>query len=97
MLELIGNRPDYGLKVTSPMAHLSVTSALLKITHDVRLYVSGVGDYVLNEDFTIKLKLAWSSLWRRLTSDQYSPASASASLEAWAIKLSFASYFNVRA
>lgn len=74
MLELIGNRPDYRLKVTSPMAHLSVTSALLKITHDVRLYVSGVGDYVLNEDFTIWLKLAWSLLWRRLTSDQYSPA-----------------------
>lgn len=35
------------------MTHLSVTSALLKIAHDIRLYVSGVGDYVLNEDFTI--------------------------------------------
>lgn len=46
MLERNGNRPDYGLKVTSPMTHLSVTSALLKIAHDIRLYVSGVGDYV---------------------------------------------------
>lgn len=53
MLDLIiGNRPDCRLKVTSPMAHLSVTSALLKIAHGVHLYVPGVGDCVLNEDFT---------------------------------------------
>lgn len=54
MLDLIiGNRPDCRLKVTSPMAHLSVTSALLKIARGVHLYVPGVGDCVLNEDFTI--------------------------------------------